>query len=186
MAFVIRGFFVSLKLMIQSKVMQKHKGKIIFSSLLVLTIAILLQTESVISATPTSLGGLTGKPSQNNNQATPGVKIIPNYGGSPLWSTQPNCYKHQGNPGGPQVLMAQTCNAGRKREGRRIVYYSDCGVRNSVGCDRNLSAGIGGCLWYVCQGNNAIWDPKTKKCGCDNGSGQKYNLEKYTNNNSQN
>jgi lipoprotein-anchoring transpeptidase ErfK/SrfK len=52
------------------------------------------------------------------------------------------------------------------------VYRSDCGVNNSAGCDEAWSKGLGvaGCLWAVCKnGNNAIWDSRTLRCGCDDG-----------------
>lgn len=163
--------------------MRQTKKHIIFISIILITIAITLQTKNVFSAAQDSLSNLTdqiknGGTDKSNN--LPGLKITPNYGGSPLWSTQPFCYKHQGNPGGPKVLQAQTCNAGRKMINGVIVYFADCGVKNSVGCQRQYSGDIGGCLWYVCLGKNAIWDSKTKKCGCDNGPSQRYNLQNYT------
>jgi len=106
------------------------------------------------------------------NQTQAASSITPNYGGAPLWQTSPNCFKHMGNPGGPMVYyLTFTCNSGIKIDGRHTRYVADCGVNNSVGCSDWLSrlSGTAGCLWSMCKGNNAIWDPGTKRCGCDDG-----------------
>ncbi|MEI6296435.1 MAG: hypothetical protein WCO84_02185 [bacterium] len=62
------------------------------------------------------------------------------------------------------------CNApisvtgpGACEDGRLILTTAKC-VANSKSC------GTAGCLNYVCKkGKNAIWDPHTRKCGCDDG-----------------
>ncbi|HBM46048.1 MAG: hypothetical protein UT05_C0020G0004 [Parcubacteria group bacterium GW2011_GWF2_38_76] len=125
----------------------------------------------------------TQKPPTGSSVYT-GAKITPNYGGNTLWQTSPQCYKHVGNPSGPRVYyLTPTCNAGYKWEGDSLVYYPDCGYKNSVGCSEWLSriSGVAGCLWAVCKGNNAIWDPQTKKCGCDDASPNILALESTSN-----
>lgn len=119
-------------------------------------------------------------------------------GGIGTWKTTPYCYKHMG-PAGPKGLYenVQTCNAGFSCYeygcGDDACFKSieepDCG-ENNIKCfsAANIS-GRGncayaktiapqdgpkaGCLNYKCSkekgGKNAIWDPQSKKCGCDDG-----------------
>ena len=87
------------------------------------------------------------------------------------WKAKPQCYKHMGPPGGSQTLYANSCNDGQFCADGSCRYVADCGTGMIPNAKCNTpSANGGACLNTVCKGNNAIWDPETKRCGCDNGS----------------
>lgn len=103
------------------------------------------------------------------------------YCGNGRWSGQANCcYKQTGPAGGPnQYDGVQTCNGGyagqvgsAENPPRKV---EDCGVEGTA-CRKDTTLAMGGklysCLWIACDsGKNAIWDPQTKRCGCDDGKG---------------
>ena len=103
------------------------------------------------------------------------------YCGDDYWSDKDPmcCYKHTGPAGGPnQYDGVKTCNAGWYMSGGRHpvpIYVPNCGTNGGI-CDRALSISISGltlsCLFTACApGKNAIWDPQTLRCGCDDGMG---------------
>ena len=94
------------------------------------------------------------------------------YCGDDRWSSDPKCcYKHTGPAGGSnQYDGVTTCNGGMKKVGDAVQTLPDCGPNNSKGCDAELTPKNYSCLWRACdKGKNAIWDPWTKRCGCDDG-----------------
>lgn len=101
------------------------------------------------------------------------------YCGNDFWSSTPNCcYKHTGSPGTPNSYPGVlSCNGGFILAGDPPVPVPvvDCGPEGAL-CDRAVSISAGGplysCLLTACKpGRNAIWDQKTKVCGCDDGGG---------------
>ncbi|MFA6006485.1 MAG: hypothetical protein WC764_02010 [Candidatus Paceibacterota bacterium] len=100
------------------------------------------------------------------------------YCGDDYWSDEDICcYKHTGPAGPPgQYDGVTTCNAGFKMAGDPPIPtpVPNCG-RDGKLCDLELTlAQPGGkllsCLFAACPPKrNAIWDPQTKRCGCDDG-----------------
>ncbi|MBI5138347.1 MAG: hypothetical protein HZA95_00940 [Candidatus Vogelbacteria bacterium] len=136
---------------------------------------------------------------QNLELGSGGEGDYPSHVGA--WSSKPpkpTCYKHMSNNAGGsnQYDRVETCNSGymciqtdEDRCGEQR-YVNDCGKRQTTEggndqtenlCEeeavrrqglRTSGNGAYACLWLACKaGNNAIWDPETKRCGCDDGKG---------------
>ena len=101
-------------------------------------------------------------------------------GGIGTWRTTPYCYKHMGpaSKSKKPVEIATTCNGGFScwytKHGYECIYVEDCGPKNA-GCNNaqyappntTFDGPSAGCLNYKCKDKpNAIWDSKSKKCGC--------------------
>ncbi|GEM_PF-4940088 len=117
-----------------------------------------------------------------------GINMPANVG---AWVEHPQCYKHMGGPGGSnQYNAVLTCNSGymwSKTKKPVPIFVKDCGRRlkpgapTERGCIEAATTQAGqkvegpgayACLWLACKkGNNAIYDPQSKICGCDDGAG---------------
>lgn len=122
----------------------------------------------------TNYGGGSGGESRGGSGSTSTA-----YCGDDRWSDQDICcYKHTGPAGPPgQYDGVRTCNAGYIMSGDppAPIYIPNCG-KEGAKCEREVSLSAGGpllsCLFTACKpGRNAIWDPQTKRCGCDDGGG---------------
>jgi len=145
-----------------------------------------LATPSKPAALPSGTGGTNTGIGGSVGATTPPSKpsAAPSSGGATpsgtsacneTWCSAPYCYKHLGPPGPPGLHEGvQFCNAGYIQAGKVPVFIPDCGPQGAA-CNIALSVARGGdnlsCLVTACRGKNAIWDPLTKRCGCDDGKG---------------